>query len=142
MAKLLFTAVTLAAGFIGGEVTPLFFIGAALGNLLAGALDLPLALAAGVGLAATFACASNTPLALSVMAVELLGASVFPHVVIVCVLAYVMSGHRSIYPAQRLVRDKAGKPVEPPIALRELSPRRSPSASSNGQSSDPSDPSA
>jgi len=120
-AKLLFTAVTLAAGFIGGEVTPLFFIGAALGNLLAGLLGLPLELAAGVGLAATFACASNTPLALSVMAVELLGGALFPHVVIVCVLAYVMSGHRSIYPAQRLLRDKAGRAFGSPIALRELS---------------------
>jgi len=139
-AKLLFTAVTLGAGFIGGEVTPLFFIGAALGNLLARVLDLPLELAAGVGLAATFACASNTPLALSVMAVELLGGAVFPHVVIVCVLAYVMSGHRSIYPAQRLVRDKAGRPVERPLALRELSLLRRARGSEDARDSDPSDP--
>ncbi len=105
-AKLLFTAVTLGAGFLGGEVTPLFFVGAALGNALARLLGLPLELAAGVGMAAVFAAASNTPLALAIMAVELLGAHAFPHVVIVCVLAYLFSGARSIYPAQRALTRK------------------------------------
>lgn len=99
--KLLFTAVTLGAGFLGGEVTPLFFVGAALGNVLAQQLHLPLALGAGVGLAAVFASAANTPLALSVMAVELLGAEVLPHVAIVSVVAYLLTGRRSIYRAQR-----------------------------------------
>jgi H+/Cl- antiporter ClcA len=123
-AKLVFTAVTLGAGFVGGEVTPLFFIGAALGNVLARVLGLPLDLAAGVGLAATFACASNTPLALSVMAVELLGGALFPHAAIVCVLAYVLSGHRSIYPAQRLAYHKRGEPLaRSNVPLRELSPK-------------------
>ena len=98
--KLLFTAVTLGAGFLGGEVTPLFFVGAALGNLLARVLGIPLELGAGVGLAAVFAAASNTPLALSIMAVELLGSSVLPHVAIVSVVAYALSGNRSIYTAQ------------------------------------------
>jgi H+/Cl- antiporter ClcA len=100
--KLVFTAIILGAGYIGGEVTPLFFIGAALGNVLARALDIPIELGAGVGLAAVFAAASNTPLALSIMAVELLGAGVFPHVMIVAVLAYVIKGKRSIYAAQRM----------------------------------------
>ncbi|HEX3772903.1 MAG TPA: chloride channel protein [Polyangiaceae bacterium] len=119
--KLLFTAVTLGAGFLGGEVTPLFFVGAALGNVLARVLGLPLALGAGVGLAAVFAAAANTPLALSIMAVELLGANLFPHVVIVCVLTYLMVGERSIYSAQRLSRRKHGPGLERVIALRDLS---------------------
>jgi H+/Cl- antiporter ClcA len=102
--KLLFTAVTLGAGFLGGEVTPLFFVGATLGNVLARPLGIPLELGAAVGLAALFAAAANTPLALSIMAVELFGAAVLPHVLIVCVVAYVLSGHASIYPAQRLFR--------------------------------------
>jgi H+/Cl- antiporter ClcA len=102
--KLLFTAVTIGFGFLGGEVTPLFFIGAALGNLMALLLGLPLGLGAGVGMAAVFAAASNTPLALSIMALELLGAGAFPHVVVVCVVAWVVSGRRSIYPAQLTVR--------------------------------------
>jgi H+/Cl- antiporter ClcA len=98
--KLLFTAVTLGAGFLGGEVTPLFFMGAALGNVLGRLLGIPLPLAAGVGMAASFGAASNTPLALSIMAVELLGAGALPHVGIVCVVAYALSGNRSIYTAQ------------------------------------------
>ncbi len=105
--KLLFTAVTLGAGFIGGEVTPLFFIGATLGNVLARGLNLPLELGAGVGMAAVFGAAANTPIALSIMAVELLGVGVLPHVVLVSVLAYLMSGRRSIYSAQRLSSAKA-----------------------------------
>ena len=118
--KLLFTAITLGAGFLGGEVTPLFFVGAALGSVLARFLGIPIELGAGVGLAAVFAASSNTPLALSIMAMELLGASVFPHVFIVCVVAYMLSGHRSIYPAQRVVRSKGGAHLTSVKALREL----------------------
>jgi H+/Cl- antiporter ClcA len=110
-AKLVFTAVTLGAGFLGGEVTPLFFVGAALGSVLARLMGLPIDVGAGVGLAAVFAVASNAPLALSIMAVELLGSSVLPHVVIVGALAYVMAGHRGIYPSQRLRRPKWGGEV-------------------------------
>lgn len=109
-AKLVFTAVTLASGFLGGEVTPLFFVGATLGSVAARVLDLPIALGAGVGLAALFGAAANTPLALSIMAVELLGAAALPHVLIVAVIAYVLSGHRGIYPSQRIRRRKWGGP--------------------------------
>lgn len=119
--KLLFTALTLGAGFLGGEVTPLFFVGAALGNVLARLLGLPLELAAGVGLAALFGAAANTPLALSLMAVELLGANVLPHVVIVTVTAYLLTGQRGIYPSQRIARLKHGGPLlSRLVPLREL----------------------
>jgi H+/Cl- antiporter ClcA len=118
--KLVFTAVTLGAGFLGGEVTPLFFIGAALGGVLAPALGIPRDLGAGVGLAAVFAAASNTPLALSIMAVELLGANILPHVMIVCVIAYLVTGHRSIYPSQRVMRGKGGGGPGRAVRLREL----------------------
>ncbi len=118
--KLVFTAVTLGAGFLGGEVTPLFFVGAALGSALARLLGIPLELGAGVGLAAVFAASSNTPLALSIMAVELLGAHVFPHVLIVCVVAYLLTGHRSIYSSQRLLGAKGGERLTHPRALRDL----------------------
>ncbi len=121
-AKLLLTAITLGAGFLGGEVTPLFFVGAALGNVLARLLGLPLELGAGVGLAAVFAASSNTPLALSIMAMELCGATVFPHVVIVCVVAYLLTGHRSIYPAQRVLLGKWGRELPSPTPLRDLPP--------------------
>ncbi|NVB82902.1 MAG: chloride channel protein [Kofleriaceae bacterium] len=126
--KLLFTAITLGAGFLGGEVTPLFFIGATLGSVLADVLGIPRELGAGVGLAAVFASASNTPLALSIMAVELLGANILPHVVIVCVLAYLISGHRSIYPSQRVTRGKGGGGPGRPVRMRELEQAMSPTA--------------
>ena len=119
--KLLFTVVTLGAGFLGGEVTPLFFVGAALGNVLGRLLGLPLELSAGVGLAALFGAAANTPLALSLMAVELMGAGVLPHVVIVTVTAYLLTGQRGIYPAQRIARLKHGGPLlERLVPLRDL----------------------
>jgi len=117
--KLLFTAITLGAGFLGGEVTPLFFVGAALGSVLARFMGIPIELGAGVGMAAVFAAASNAPLALSVMAVELLGAAALPHVVIVCVLSYLMTGHRGIYGSQRLVRSKWGGELFSARRLRE-----------------------
>jgi H+/Cl- antiporter ClcA len=121
--KLVFTSVTLASGFLGGEVTPLFFVGATLGNALGRALGIPIGLAAGVGLAALFAAAANTPLALSIMAIELLGAGVIPHVAIVSVLAYLVSGHRGIYPAQRLFRKKSGERLPRAIPLRDYPAR-------------------
>jgi H+/Cl- antiporter ClcA len=118
--KLVLTALTLSAGFVGGEVTPLFFVGAALGNVLARGLDLPLALGAGVGMAAAFGAASNAPLALTIMAVELLGVPVLPHAGLVCVVAWLLAGHRGIYGAQRLVRRKDGRRLAQPVALRAL----------------------
>ncbi|MHB9003011.1 MAG: chloride channel protein [Coriobacteriia bacterium] len=125
--KLLFTAVALGCGFLGGEVTPLFFIGATLGSTLAGPLGLPLSLTAGVCMAAMFAAASNTPIALSIMAVELFGVGVFPHVAVVSVVAYLMTGHRSIYPSQRLVREKWGsRLLTRPVSLRDFGKQECP----------------
>ena len=122
--KLVFTAVTLGSGFLGGEVTPLFFVGATLGNVLAKLLGIPLELGAGVGLAAVFAAASNTPLALSIMAAELLGVASLPHVAVVCVVSYLLSGHRSIYPAQRLFNGKGEtRSRDSEVPLRDLRPR-------------------
>jgi H+/Cl- antiporter ClcA len=136
-AKLVFTAVTLSAGFLGGEVTPLFFVGAALGNVLARALGLPLELGAGAGIAAVFGAAANTPLALSIMAVELLGANAFPHVVVVTVVAYLLSGHRGIYPSQRVLRRKSGgAPLSRPTTLRDFRESAGPPAGSDPSAPD------
>ncbi|QSQ11848.1 chloride channel protein [Myxococcus landrumensis] len=123
--KLVFTVVTLGAGFLGGEVTPLFFMGASLGNVLARGLGLPVDLGAAVGMAALFAAAANTPLALSIMAVELVGAGVLPHVMIVATVAYLLTGHRGIYPAQRIGRSKHGGPLLARwVPLREMEEAR------------------
>ena len=97
-----FTVVTLASGFKGGEVTPLFYIGATLGNALGYILPLPFPLLAGLGFVAVFAGAANTPIASTVMAIELFGPQIGVYAGIACVVAYVFSGHTSIYRAQRV----------------------------------------
>nr|NKQ94863.1 voltage-gated chloride channel protein [Escherichia coli] len=71
--KLLFTAITIGTGFKGGEVTPLFFIGAALGNTIASLTGAPADLMAGLGFIAVFAGATNTPIACTLMGIELFG---------------------------------------------------------------------
>ncbi len=100
-AKFVFTAVTLGAGFKGGEVTPLFFIGATLGNALSYVLPLPPSLLAGMGFVAVFAGAANTPIASTLMAMELFGGEAGAYAGIACVASYLFSGHSGIYRAQR-----------------------------------------
>lgn len=95
--KMAFTILTLAAGFKGGEVTPLFFIGAVLGNALSYCIPLPVGLLAGMGFVAVFAGATNTPLACGIMAMELFGSECGVYVAIACVTAYLVSGSNSIY---------------------------------------------
>ncbi|MGV0940977.1 voltage-gated chloride channel family protein [Empedobacter sp. ULE_I140] len=104
--KMIFTIITLAASFKGGEVTPLFFIGATLGNALSYFIPLPTALLAGMGFVAVFAGATNTPLACSIMAIELFGADCGVYVAIACVVAYLVSGHNSIYNKQMVGEPK------------------------------------
>jgi H+/Cl- antiporter ClcA len=104
--KLLLTALTLGCGFKGGEVTPLFFIGAALGSALAPVLPLPVALLAGLGFVAVFAGAANTPLACTLLGVELFGVQAGAHLALACVAAYLFSGHTGIYSAQVVGRAK------------------------------------
>ncbi|KQC01992.1 chloride channel protein [Pedobacter sp. Hv1] len=106
MIKMAFTIVTLAAGFKGGEVTPLFFIGAALGNALSYFIPLPMGLLAGMGFVAVFAGATNTPLACTLMAMELFGSTCGIYVAIACVVAYLLSGHTSIYTHQMIGETK------------------------------------
>ncbi|WP_324671567.1 chloride channel protein [Hymenobacter sp. GOD-10R] len=98
--KLLLTALTLGCGFKGGEVTPLFFIGAALGSALSVVVPLPVALLAGMGFVGVFAGAANTPLACTLMGLELFGAQAGVYLALACVVAYLFSGHRGIYSAQ------------------------------------------
>ncbi|MCE7066923.1 voltage-gated chloride channel family protein [Dyadobacter sp. CY326] len=104
--KIIFTAVTLGAAFKGGEVTPLFFIGATLGSALSYFIPLPTGLLAGMGFVAVFAGAANTPIACTVMAMELFGTSCGGYVAIACIVAYFVSGHRGIYGSQRIGRSK------------------------------------
>jgi H+/Cl- antiporter ClcA len=142
--KILFTAVTLSSGFKGGEVTPLFFVGAALGNTMARVLGAPTDLFAGLGFVAVFAGATNTPLACTVMGIELFAAGqpglmesgLAVYLAVACFLAYVLSGHSGIYLSQRIGTPKLREAAMPADAslrsVRELRPgltrffRRSP----------------
>lgn len=106
LAKTLFTGITLGAGFKGGEVTPLFFIGATLGNALSYIMTLPTAVLAGVGFVAVFAGAANTPLCCILLAMEMFGAEIGVYAGIGCVMSYLFSGHIGIYHSQRIAHSK------------------------------------
>ena len=100
------TAVTFAAGGVGGLITPIFFIGAQAGAALAGWLGTDPSTMAALGLVAVLAGAANTPLAASVMAIELFGAAIAPYATVACVISFLLSGRQSIYGSQRISFDK------------------------------------
>lgn len=99
--KLILTIITIAAGFQGGEVTPLFAIGTSLGAAIAGVLGLPVEFVAAMGYAAVFGSATNTLLAPVFIGAEIFGYSYMPYFFMVCSVAYLSNGDRSIYTAQK-----------------------------------------
>lgn len=104
--KLILTALTLGAGFKGGEATPLFFIGAMLGNLLFLILPLPLDLLVGIGFIAVFGAATNTPIASTIIGAEIFG---FEGVFLFALangIAYLVSGNNSVYNDQQILLNK------------------------------------
>jgi len=104
--KLILTAVTLGFGFKGGEVTPLFAMGATLGSALSGVMQMPTDVFAALGLVAVFAAAANTPIACTIMAMELFGPGIGWHAALACAIAYAVSGYPGIYRTQRLKTQK------------------------------------
>lgn len=98
--KILFTGLTLGAGFKGGEVTPLFFVGATLGSALSLIVPLPVALLAGMGFVAVFSGATHTPIACTIMGMELFGIEPGFFIAIACTIAYFSSGSVGIYKSQ------------------------------------------
>jgi H+/Cl- antiporter ClcA len=107
--KLVFTSVTLGSGFQGGEVTPLFVIGATLGVTMGHLLGVPTEVMAAVGFVAVFAGAANVPLACTVMGAELFGAPGFVLFAVACVMSYAVSSHEGIYRSQRVAVAKPGR---------------------------------
>ena len=99
--KLLFTSITLATGFQGGEVTPLFVIGATLGNFIAPIFGLPISFLAGLGMIGVFCGGTKTPLASFAMGLELFGGGNIKYIFIACVISYVFSGKSGIYTSQK-----------------------------------------
>ncbi len=127
--KMFFTAITLNFGGSGGIVTPIFFIGAASGSLFGDLMGLDRATFAAIGLVGVLAGAANTPVSASIMAIELFGAEIAPYAALVCVISYLITGHRSVYPTQIIVRSKSpsvevetGKEIEE-ISLVTIRPR-------------------
>jgi H+/Cl- antiporter ClcA len=106
--KIAFTSLTLGTGFQGGEVTPLFVVGATLGAALGTVLGVPVEVMAAIGYVAVFAGASNTPLACTIMGVELFGTHLVVPIAVACVISFVFSSHRSIYRRQRISIRKDG----------------------------------
>ncbi len=107
LAKILFTSITLNFGGSGGVVTPIFFIGATSGMLFAQLMGLDVATFSAIGFVAVLAGAANTPIAASIMAMEIFGSPIAPYAAVACVVSFFMSGHRSIYPSQVLLLKKS-----------------------------------
>jgi H+/Cl- antiporter ClcA len=125
--KIIFTTITLGSGFLGGEVTPLFVIGATLGYTLGRLLGVDPSFMAAIGFVAVFAGSSNTPLACALMGVELFGGGSAVYLIVGCVTAYLASGHRSIYVTQHIGIPKTTV-IEPAAeeSVESLAARRSP----------------
>ena len=104
--KLVFTAVTLAAGFKGGEVVPSFFVGATFGCAVSPLLGLPVGFGAAIGLAAVFCGVTNCPVASTLLAVELFGAEGMLYFALACCLSYMLSGYQGLYSSQTILYSK------------------------------------
>jgi len=98
--KSLTTAITLGSGGSGGILTPIFFIGAAAGDLWGQMMSLDRGTFAAIGMMAVLAGATNTPIAASVMAIELFGPLLASYAAVACVASFLITGHRSVYPSQ------------------------------------------
>ncbi|MDD5505584.1 MAG: chloride channel protein [Candidatus Omnitrophica bacterium] len=105
--KMVFTSITLNFGGSGGIVTPIFFIGASSGALFASMFGLDIGTFSAIGLVALLAGSANTPIAASIMSVELFGPEVAPYATVACVISFLMTGHRSVYPSQVLATGKS-----------------------------------
>lgn len=112
--KILFTSITLSFGGSGGIVTPIFFVGATAGNVFSYILGGDPAVFAAIGLVSVLAGAANAPISASIMAVELFGPEIGPYAAISCIISFLMTGHRSVYPSQMIATTKSSSIVMPP----------------------------
>jgi H+/Cl- antiporter ClcA len=107
LAKLIFTAITMGSGFVGGEAIPLFVIGAALGNTLSTFIGLPMSFLAALGLIAVFCGGANTPIAAFALAVEMFKGQAAQYFFLVCIISYIVSGHHGLWPSQMIFPPKS-----------------------------------
>ena len=104
--KMLFTAITLAAGFKGGEVVPSFFVGATFGCVAAPLLGLPAGFGAALGLVSVFCGATNCPVASTMLSIELFGADGLLYFALSCGISYMLSGYNGLYSSQTILYSK------------------------------------
>lgn len=104
--KLLFTALTLGAGFKGGEILPVFFVGSTFGSFLAPLLGLDCSIGAAVGLACLFCGVTNCPVTAVFLCVELFGINNLPLYILACGISYMLSGYEGLYSEQKIVYSK------------------------------------
>ena len=104
--KLLFTAITLAAGFKGGEVVPSFFVGATFGCVAAPLLGLPAGFGAALGLVSVFCGVTNCPVASIFLSVELFGSEGLWYFALACGVSYMLSGYSGLYSSQTILYSK------------------------------------
>ncbi len=107
LGKLVFTAVTIGTGFRGGEVIPLFFMGATLGNALSSAAGLPPSFLAAIGMIAIFSGATNTPISAFILSLEMFEAKGITYFFMACLISFIFSGHHGIYASQKLYEPKS-----------------------------------
>jgi len=105
--KLVVTILTLNFGGSGGIITPVLFMGAVSGAIFATIMHLDISTFAAIGLVAVLAGVANTPIAASIMAIELFGPQVGVYAAIACVISFLMSGYRSLFPSQILSISKS-----------------------------------
>ncbi len=107
LAKLVFTAVTLGTGFVGGEAIPLFFMGATLGNAIYSYMDLPMSFLAALGMIAAFSGGANTPIAAFLLAMEMFHGKGLEFFFVACLVSYICSGHHGLWPSQMIYEPKS-----------------------------------
>ncbi len=105
--KIIYTSITLGFGGSGGIVTPIFYIGATSGASLSHLFNINVDILAAIGMVSLLSGAANTPIAASIMAVELFGPALAPYAAIAGIVTYIMTGHRSVYPSQILAIKKS-----------------------------------
>ncbi|HEY5525444.1 MAG TPA: chloride channel protein, partial [Clostridium sp.] len=106
LVKLIFTSLTLGAGFQGGEVTPLFVIGSTFGNTLSNILHISPSFLASLGLIGVFAGATNTPITSFILGIEMFGSQGSEYMLMTCAISYLFSGHSGIYISQKISTSK------------------------------------
>lgn len=104
--KIIFTVITIAAGFKGGEIVPTFFIGATFGCTVAPLFGMSPVVGAAIGFIALFCGVVNCPIASLILALEVFGAETIPLMAIVCAVTYIFSGYRSLYKSQKIMYSK------------------------------------